>query len=213
MAFSFAGITSSVLAANTVPVFCSRMRQDIRKISTALEAGTATCPEDSFSLLLLLSKPTFVSISAKQQKFGRPLTETCYRTVGAVAETSWRALSSWKLDLIFLMFPGVPHACCFAWLLFFFFSAELIPGITWCSWSRPNFRHARVNHWNERGHAIVSQIFPLSKSSESARPKGSQVEKVEEPTLSQRYLIYSLVPLKWIIHLQIRVFVLYCLHL
>lgn len=118
---SFAGITSSVLAANTVPVFCSRMRQDIRKISTALETGTPTCPEESFSLLLLLSKPTFVSISAKQQKFGRPLTETCYRTVGAVAETSWRALSSWKPDLIFFMFPGVPHACCFARLLFFFF--------------------------------------------------------------------------------------------
>ena len=37
---SFAPIISNMLAANTVPVFCSRMVQDIKKILTAVEAGT-----------------------------------------------------------------------------------------------------------------------------------------------------------------------------
>lgn len=53
----------------------------------------------------------------------------------------------------------------------------------------------------------------MSKSSEPAWSKTSQAEKVEDPTLSQRYLIYSHVPLKLITHLQVQVLLLYCLHL
>lgn len=37
---SFVPITSKTLAADTIPVFCSRMFQDIMKTLTALEAGT-----------------------------------------------------------------------------------------------------------------------------------------------------------------------------
>lgn len=37
---SFASITRNMFAANAVPVFCSRMVQDIKTILTALGAGT-----------------------------------------------------------------------------------------------------------------------------------------------------------------------------
>lgn len=55
-----------------------------------------------------------------------PYWNVLQKSARAVAETSWRALSSWKLEL---MFPGVPHALfCMPTLFFISQSSFLVLG-------------------------------------------------------------------------------------
>lgn len=111
--------------------------------------------------------------------------------------SSWRVLNSWKLDLTL---PGYhTHTSCVT---------QALCGV--CDPEQSSGRHAGVNHWNEPGHATVCQVFSLFKS-QSAFSKTRQVEKVEDPTLSQKYFINSHVPSEWITNFQIQVIVLYCL--
>jgi len=113
----FSPITSNMLADNTVPVFCSRMVQDMKKILTALGAGTEATYQvhvpkiHSFCCTLFPSQRLFLFLQRSRNLEG-PLQNSLW----AVAKASRRAMSSWKPDLTF---PAVPHTSFFALLLFF----------------------------------------------------------------------------------------------
>lgn len=105
---SFASITRNMFAANAVPVFCSRMVQDIKKILTALGAGTEAIYQvhvpklHSVCCSLFSSQRLFLFLQSSRSLEGPLLKHVMEQPLGS----SWRALSYWKLDL---MFHGVPH--------------------------------------------------------------------------------------------------------
>lgn len=126
---SFAPITSSMLPANNIPIFCSRMVQDTKKILTALWAGAEAVYQvhgpklPSVCSFLLPSQWLFLFLQRSGNLEGlllKPFTEQ-------PLSSSWRVLNSWKLDLTL---PGYhTHFMCY-------------PGFMWCSWSRTVFRQA-----------------------------------------------------------------------
>lgn len=193
---SFAPITSSMLPDSNIPTFCSRMFGDTWKILTAYDQEQRPCTR-YISQSFIHSAPSSFSANGcfyfcKEEEIWK----TSYWNIlqndfWAVAESlEDRSHITWVPHTLFML-----PLCVTTHTLYVALCGVHDP-------EQSSGRHAGVNHWNEPGQAILYQIFSLSKS-KPALSKTRQVEKAEEPTLSQRYLIYSHVPPKLITHLQI----------
>lgn len=167
---SFAHITSSMLTDNNIPKFCSRIFGDTWKILTVLWAGAeamyqAHVPKfHSLCSLLFLSQWLFLFL----QRRGNLEDLLLKHFTEQPLSSSWRVLNSWKIDLTL---PGYhTHTLCLTQALRGVHDPEQSSG-----------RHAGVNHWNEPGHAIVCQIFSLSKLKSAL----SQTRKWESLSLAR----------------------------